>query len=125
MTTIPHNIRERIAAGASRTRLGGVAQMVMGGVNSEKTPQMRISRRYTLSKTGGTRFVASVHTTGRRRLAACRFAFSWRAGCSRLLFGNNGKPFMPRGIETEKENENEQTDNDDWRGGCCRRRVGR
>lgn len=30
MTTILHNIRERIAAGASRMRVGGVAQMVTG-----------------------------------------------------------------------------------------------
>ncbi len=31
MTTTLHNIRERIAAGASRMRLDGVAQMVVGG----------------------------------------------------------------------------------------------
>ena len=31
MTTTLHNIRDRIAADASRMRLGGVAQMVMGG----------------------------------------------------------------------------------------------
>ena len=38
MTTTLHNIRDRIAAGASGMRLGGVAQMVMGGgggVNSK------------------------------------------------------------------------------------------
>ena len=36
MTVAVHNIRERIAAGASGMRLGGVAQMVMGGgVNSK------------------------------------------------------------------------------------------
>ena len=31
MTTTLHNIRERIAAGALRMRVGGVAQMVTGG----------------------------------------------------------------------------------------------